>query len=375
MQCKVCNKEFELISKSLGICYFCLVKNRGNSIDIINKYRYTARSKYSLPISAPKEKDGVQCNWCQNKCSITSSKSYCGLVENYQGKIKRLAGHRIGLASWYYDPLPTNCVGDWVCPAGSDCGYPKYSVKEGPEYGYYNLAVFYGSCTFDCLFCQNSQYKNYLLTKEPLISAEDLASKVHDKVTCICYFGGDPSSQAIHSILTSRIALKHANKKNKILRICWETNGSSNTKIILKMAELALKSGGNIKFDLKCYNENLNKALCGTSNKQTLSNFRLLSEYIDKRPEVPFLIASTLLVPGYIDIPEIDLISSFIAELNPNIPYRLLGFYPHYLMSDLPRTSLEHAERCLRIAKKNGLKNVSIGNIHLLSNRKYPPPY
>jgi pyruvate formate lyase activating enzyme len=141
-----------------------------------------------------------------------------------------------------------------------------------------------------------------------------------------------------------------------------------------KMIDIALKSGGCIKIDLKCYSESLNIALCGVSNKQPLKNFKNLGKLINKRPEVPLLIASTLLIPGYIDTNEIDLISKFISSVDPNIPYRLLCFYPHHLMTDLPTTSKSHAERCLKIAKENGLTNLSIGNVNLLSNERYNPP-
>jgi len=374
MGCIICGNEEILISKNLGVCYNCIIKEEPKAIERSMILRRKDRNKYNLPLKPPHESNGVTCNWCQNNCKVLNNISFCGLVKNKNGKLKRFAGSRYGLLKWYYDPLPTNCVADWVCPAGSECGYPKYSVSQGPEYGYYNLAVFYCSCTFDCLFCQNYQYKQYLNLKQELISFKELASKVNDKVICICYFGGDPSSQAIHSILTSKYAIKEAKKNNRILRICWETNGSSNPKIIEKMAEIAIESGGIIKFDLKCFNENLNKVLCGVSNKQTYQNFKFLGEKFDERPEVPLIIASTLLVPGYIDIEEVDKISKFIANINPNIPYRLLGFYPHHLLNDLPRTSLSHSQRCLKIAKKNGLKNVSIGNIHLLSKLSYENP-
>ncbi|MBD3226624.1 MAG: radical SAM protein [Candidatus Lokiarchaeota archaeon] len=367
----MCKDNSKIISKNLGVCYDCIINERSEAISRANNLHKRCRQKYNLPVFPPEEKNGVACNWCQNNCKVLEQKSYCGLMKNIDGKKERFAGINKGLASWYYDPLPTNCVADWVCPAGSSCGYPTYSTNEGPEYGYKNLAVFYGSCTFDCLFCQNSQYKDYLLNKSPIIKKEDLAAKVRDDVSCICYFGGDPSSQVIHSILTSQIALKKAQKKNKILCICWETNGSTNEKIMNKMASIALKSGGCIKFDLKTYSEKLNIALCGVSNKQTIKNFRNLSSLIDERPEVPLLVASTLLVPGYVDVKEVDKVSKFIADLNPEIPYRLLGFYPHYLMNDLPRTSLKHAKRCKIIAKKNGLKNISIGNTNLLLNKEY----
>jgi pyruvate formate lyase activating enzyme len=79
------------------------------------------------------------------------------------------------------------------------------------------------------------------------------------------------------------------------------------------------------------------------------------------------VVASTLLVPGYIDAREVKQLASFIASLNPNIPYSLLGFHPHFYMHDLPRTSVRHAEEAGRAAREAGLVNVHIGNRHLLS--------
>ena len=109
-------------------------------------------------------------------------------------------------------------------------------------------------------------------------------------------------------------------------------------------------------------------ALCGVSNKRTLENFKLLAQYAEKRPLPPFLIASTLLIPGYIDKDEISKIAAFIASLSPDIPYALLAFHPQFMMNDLPPTSKRHAEECLAEAKAQGLKNVRLGNIQLLGD-------
>ena len=136
--------------------------------------------------------------------------------------------------------------------------------------------------------------------------------------------------------------------------------------LLRQVAELSLNSGGCIKFDLKAWNEELHIALCGVSNKRTLENFRLLASYIDRRPSPPFLIASTLLIPGYIDEEEVSNIAGFIASFDPNIPYALLGFHPDFLMTDLPTTSFQQAERCLKAAEGAGLRQARVGNIHLL---------
>jgi pyruvate formate lyase activating enzyme len=78
------------------------------------------------------------------------------------------------------------------------------------------------------------------------------------------------------------------------------------------------------------------------------------------------LTASTLLVPGYVDAEEVENIAKFISQINPNIPYTLLAFYPCYIMNDLPTTSKKQALECQKAAQKH-LKNTRIGNIHLLS--------
>jgi len=67
------------------------------------------------------------------------------------------------------------------------------------------------------------------------------------------------------------------------------------------MARISLVSGGCIKVDLKAWSEEVNVAVCGASNRRTLENFRRLADFYKERGEPPFLIASTLLLPGYVD--------------------------------------------------------------------------
>jgi len=198
------------------------------------------------------------------------------------------------------------------------------------------------------------------------MSAESLAAKVDAHVSCICFFGGDPSVQMPHALKTSLLALEKARNEKRLLRICWETNGYWKREFALKAAELSLNSGGNVKFDLKTWDENLNKVLCGVSNAPILQNFRTIGEkFFKERSKLPILTASTLLVPGYVDVEEVRSLARFIAEVDPEVPYTLLAFYPQYVLTDLPTTSGELAYKC-RDAAEEHLKNVRIGNVSLL---------
>jgi pyruvate formate lyase activating enzyme len=130
--------------------------------------------------------------------------------------------------------------------------------------------------------------------------------------------------------------------------------------------QLSLESGGCVKFDLKAFTPELHQVLCGTSNEWTLRNFRRLAEMGRARPDPPALIASTLLVPGYVTAGEVAHIAAFIAACDPDIPYALLAFHPQFYMHDLPVTPRREAEACLDAAKGAGLTRVRLGNEHLL---------
>lgn len=269
-----------------------------------------------------------------------------------------------GNANWHHDPLPTNYVADWVCPGGTGAGHPTFSHSEGPERGYKNLAVFYHACAFDCVYCQNSHYRSEA-KRTATTTAEELAA-VDESTSCICFFGGDPSPQLPHALRAARLARQA--KGDRILRICWETNGSMHPALLKQAAQMSLESGGCIKVDLKAWTEELHIALCGVSNRRTLDNFQLLGGYLAERPSSPFLVASTVLVPGYVDRQEVSHIAAFISSVSPDIPYSLLAFHPQFMMRDLPPTSTRQARDCLDAAKAHGLRSVRWGNVHLLGD-------
>jgi pyruvate formate lyase activating enzyme len=254
-----------------------------------------------------------------------------------------------GLLTWYRDPLPTNCVADWVCGAG--------------EHGScHNMAVFYASCTADCLFCQNWHFRKIEPNGSQTISADELADGVTPETFCICYFGGDPTSQMPHALAVSRRVAKRG------VRVCWETNGMMHPKLLDAALDQSLQSCGCIKFDLKAFDEPLHEALTGFSNHRTLGNFARAAQRCAERREPPLVVASTLLVPGYVDANQVGKIARFIASIDATIPYALLAFAPSFEMSDLPRTSRSQAREAEAAARDAGLETVRVGNYHLLTS-------
>jgi pyruvate formate lyase activating enzyme len=345
--CDVCGKSPPLIAETLGLCPGCARSEAGR--ERARAAHIRSRALFGLPEAPPRTPDGVTCALCGSECVIgEGERGFCGLRTVEDGRLRHLAGTpRRGILHWYRDPLPTNCVADWVC-AGS------------AQRGKHNLAVFYASCTLDCLFCQNWHYRETDPIRSKGITAKELADCANPQTYCVCYFGGDPASQMPHALAAS----KHLAERG--VAICWETAGTSSPRLLDRAVQLSLDTGGCIKFDLKAYTEDLHAALTGWSNARTLANFARAATRIAERPDPPPVIASTLLVPGYVDAEEVGRIARFIAEHNPDIPLALLGFHPNYLMPDLPRTSTGHAEAAQQAALDAGLRNVRIGNRHLL---------
>ena len=362
--CQLCGIASADISKILGVCLICIRRQPQKALELAANAHRTSRAEFGLPQSPPDDPDGIRCNLCVNNCKIGENHTgYCGLRKNRDGRLSGTSSRKAKL-SWYHDPLPTNCVADWTCAGGTGAGYPTYAYCPDAEFGYKNLAVFFQACSFNCLFCQNWHFK-YETFSSPTKTIESLAGDIDPQTSCICYFGGDPSPQLPFSLKAAQMASNQ--KKGEILRICWETNGSMNPGLLDQMMELAICSGGCVKFDLKAWDTNLHIALTGVDNQRTIDNFSRAAAYIRRRSQPPVLIANTLLVTGYIDVEEVAAIARLIASLDPNIPYSLLAFHPQFYMSDLPMTSRVLADQCCQAARDAGLNNVRIGNLHLLT--------
>jgi pyruvate formate lyase activating enzyme len=372
--CKFCGKTENTISEILQVCRTCILEGDWGKIkpEVLRVHKQI-RDLAQLPEKPPKaEKPNIKlkCNLCLNECTLSEDDvSYCGLRNIQLRNLKLLPypSKSKGYIHGYIDPNPTNCCNSWFCPAGTSTGYPEYSDYNGPEYGTYSYAAFLYGCSYNCLSCQNSSHK--LFSKRHLFNVETLVNQIvkNKKITCLCYFGGTPEVQLPFSINLAKKILEKTRLEKRMMRICWECNGSGNTDWMEKAMKIAIESGGNIKFDLKSFNEKLNFAMCGVSNSRTLENFKYLAEnYFDTRgKDMPELSGCTLMVPGYINHEEVELIAKFISEINHEIPYSLLVFHGDYQMRDLPITPKKQAKNCLETAKKY-LKNVHLGNKFLL---------
>jgi len=368
MKCEVCGREAEDISSTLKVCARCVREQFEDARPYIEAAHASVRGRYGLPARVPKDPKGARCGACGNDCRIPEGeKGFCGVVENRGGElVRRFGTPELGLLTWYYDPLPTNCVPAEFCAGSGGAGYPKWCRTPLGDIGMNNLSVFLGSCTYNCLFCQNYGFRELTVSGRPAMSAGKLVEKADSSTGCICYFGGDPSSQMPFVIASAKLIREKSEEEQRIIRICLETNLNISPQSLNEIARISLESGGGIKADIKCWSPEILYALCGVKIDLPYENFKRIGRLHKERPEVPFARASTLLVPGYVEDEEIKRIASFIADIDTTIPYSLLAFHPTYYMEDMPYTKREDAERYMKICRREGLEKVRIGNPWLL---------
>ena len=99
----------------------------------------------------------------------------------------------------------------------------------------------------------------------------------------------------------------------------------------------------------------------------------LAGERSKARPIPSLIIASTLLVPDYVEEEEVRSLARFTATVNPEIPYSLLAFYPHFYMSELPFIQRSIAEKCLQAAREGGGEECEAGQRALASVAGFYP--
>lgn len=362
--CRLCGEK-KVIANVLSVCRECIINRYDEAKEFIIDAHKKTRTTVDLPYPPPRG-GKYKCTLCNNYCEFNNdTKGFCGLRFTRNGNLVSLSTANVARAYVYLDPHITNCSASWFCPAATGLGYPKYSVKPGPEYGFYNLAVFFYGCNFNCLFCQNYDHK--LIDSAPTITKDQLVSMVleNKKVTCICYFGGSPEPHLNFVISSNNEVIRR--KGSRVLRICYEWNGAGNPFLVKKAAEFSYFTGGIVKFDLKAPpGSPLSLALTGVDNNIVYRNFELVYREFWEKSYIPVLTATTLLVPGYITPDDVEEIARFIASLNEDIPYSLLVFHPDWYMRDLPISPRRLVREAEYRAKKY-LRRVYVGNKFLLN--------
>jgi pyruvate-formate lyase-activating enzyme len=166
----------------------------------------------------------------------------------------------------------------------------------------------------------------------------------------VSFTGGDLYCQPAFYAKTFRLLKKEAPD----LWIHIETNGYGLTK---RNLEVLYEAGlDSIWLDMKAYDEEVYRFLCGTSNKHVLELPHLI------RDMGLVLEVVLLYIPALVEVGQLEKFAELIAGVDKDIPVMLLAFFPEYkLQGYRPPTPEEMVMGYRALARR--LHRVRVGNV------------
>lgn len=145
--------------------------------------------------------------------------------------------------------------------------------------------------------------------------------------------------------------------------VLLETNGFG---IVPENLELLASSGvDSFWLDIKAYDEEIYKKLCGTTNRWILKAPELI---VDEGFTLEVL---SLYIPNWVEEDQIVKIAELLCSIDPEIPFTILAFFPAHQLSYVRAPNLFEMIGTYLKVKEVGLKNVKLGNCHVFArNRK-----
>lgn len=278
------------------------------------------------------DKNNVKCNLCYHNCIIKDgSRGFCNIRENKNGTLFSLTYGKIIANN--IDPIEKK---------------PLFHFYPGSKT--YSIAT--PGCNFKCLHCQNysisQNTNNSEMYFKDILPLDIVKNAIKEGCSSISYTYTEPTIFYEYAYDIAKIAYKR-NLKN-----IFVTNGYISNEALEYISPFL--NGANI--DLKAMSNGFYKDICKAKLKPVLDNIKLfydLGIWIE---------ITTLIIPGYNDkISDIKKIADFIKKIDPNIPWHITRFHPHFKLDNIPMTKIEILDKFVKIGKNVGLNFVYQGNI------------
>lgn len=279
------------------------------------------------------EHKSVRCQLCQHYCKIDSRENgICRTRKNSGGTLYSLVY-----------ALPAVIVVD---PVEKE---PQYHFLPGSN----SLSIGTTGCNFSCKFCHNWQLSQQNLEDIDRYSRYspreivDLAKA--RRVSAIAFSFNEPTVLYEYVYDTAQLARAEG------LKVIIHTNGY----IAAEPFEALIKYVDAITVDLKGFSDSFYSDVCGGHLQPVLDRLKSV------RLSGAWLEVVNLLIPGLNDDPQ--LISEMCRWIKENLgeqtPLHFSRFFPSYRLADSYPTPVERLENAYRIAKKESLSYVTLGNV------------
>ncbi|WP_440955680.1 radical SAM protein [Methanosarcina sp. Mfa9] len=281
-----------------------------------------------------------------------------------------------------------NCeLCEWRCGVNRLAGERGVCRVGGPEVAATSLSgtlksysVTLLGCCYRCLHCNAyriSQYPDPLWWYGRHISPEELVSDAETRIRAysgsaynepsyrgsacnvsgkefekefeidkISFTGGDP---IIHLPYIEEVA-GVLRKRDSKLGVGLATGGFCTPESMERIAGIC----SSITLEIKAFDDEVHRALTGAPVGPVLRNASYLAENAREKIRV----FRTVAIPGMTD-KQVVKIAEYIAALDPEIPYRLIGFRPNFVLYYHPGPEKEMMEKLAEKCRDAGLKDVA----------------
>jgi pyruvate formate lyase activating enzyme len=171
----------------------------------------------------------------------------------------------------------------------------------------------------------------------------------------VAFTGGDLTCCPDFYIQCTRLI-----KAETDLWVLVETNGYGLTPQILDQ----LKEAGVDSFwlDIKAYDDGDHKWLTGCFNRNIL---KLPAEILKRGFVLEIL---SLYIPNLVETPQLKKIAQMIFDVNPEIPFTILAFFPEYQMKRYKSPRVSDMVEAYHEVIAVGLRNVKLGNVRVFAS-------
>ncbi len=168
----------------------------------------------------------------------------------------------------------------------------------------------------------------------------------------VAFTGGDIACRAdFYAQATEKIKERCSQQMHVLL----ESNGYGLTPDNLDL--LADKGLDAFWLDIKAYDEECYKKLCGTTNKWILE----LPGQIKERGFALEILS--LFIPNWVELDQLEKIFRLVVQVDPNIPFTILAFFPQYELINNRAPEMLEMIQAYYLAKDMGLKRIRVGNL------------
>ncbi len=298
------------------------------------------------PQFSKKQTDGrLLCTLCPRDCKLADGQRGLCFVRKRQG-------NKIELTTY-----------------GRSSGFVIDPIEKKPLHHFYpgSSVLSFGTagCNLSCKFCQNwdmSKSREMDILQSPATPEAIARAAQQHQCHSVAFTYNDPVIFYEYAVDTA-IACHESDIKTVAV-----TAGYINERARAGF----FQHMDAVNVDLKGFTEAFYHEFCSGSLQPVLDTLEYLVQETHVWTEI-----TTLLIPGENDSEkELDAMTSWITEkLGADVPLHFSAFHPAYKLINHPSTTHTSLLQAQRIAQKNGLKYVYLGNVHDPENASTHCPY